>query len=82
MMPHRADQWFDKLLYRVFWSIGWLIGWVIRFLFDTAVHAVRHWMAQQRNKPRALHLSHQTRFEHMLIVGGSGHGKTQLKWSN
>jgi hypothetical protein len=62
-------------------GMGWLLWlmWkitVILFRIPFAIYYV--WKGSRPQEEKTLRFPLQSRFEHSLIVGGSGHGKTQL----
>ena len=55
------------LQFKIAW---WLLKWIIRIItFGYVWYKSRH--------PEALPIYDKTRFEHTLLIAGSGHGKTQ-----
>jgi hypothetical protein len=73
------DSLFEKFLTFIFTIIGKIIG----YLIGTIINLIRLFIGKViydiRTKPRPLRLPYlQQRLEHTHIVGGSGHGKTQL----
>ena len=76
------DKLVDRIFYLVFYGIFFLIGKLLRFTFDVLVYLIT--LGYHRYKPGGSHnptemlFPLEARFEHTHIVGGSGHGKTQL----
>src|SRR3954463_8362097 len=62
------------MMFKAMWGIIQAVYYLIRFLIQT-IFFIR---AKIPKKPEAYQLPEKARFEHTLIVGGSGHGKTQL----
>lgn len=73
-MSNPADDMFDKALSGVFY----LIFRLIRFAFDLCVHLIKLLIGGISYAASPLYFPMQARLEHTHIVGGSGHGKTQL----
>ena len=76
------DKLVDRIFYLVFYGIFFIIGKLLRFTFDVLVYLIT--LGYHRYKPGGSHnptemlFPLEARFEHTHIVGGSGHGKTQL----
>src|SRR4051794_14656398 len=62
------------VMLKAMWGMVQIIYVAIRFIFQT-IFFLR---SKIPKSPEVYDLQEQTRFEHTLIVGGSGHGKTQL----
>ena len=76
----------DKFIESIFyWTFYWLfaaLGWVLRFMFDVIVYVLTLGFYKMKNRSKAKSdeptFSIPQRLEHMHIVAGTGHGKTQL----
>jgi hypothetical protein len=76
------DTMFEKIFYWVFYGIFYAFGRILRFIFDVTVALITLGLVKRAKRklsePHLLTLPKETRFEHTHILGGSGHGKTQL----
>src|SRR3954452_12358313 len=59
---------------KAMWGIVQIFYVAIRFIFQTIFFL----HSKIPKSPEIFNIPEQSRFEHTLIVGGSGHGKTQL----
>jgi Type IV secretion-system coupling protein DNA-binding domain len=56
----------------------WLFWKILTILFRCILLLFFFWQSRKPKWAQILSFPLQSRFEHTLIVGGSGHGKTQL----
>ena len=76
------DDLFSKILTQIFFGIGWVIGAIFKLLFYFLRFVISSGVSSYRSsRVTEYHAVKTSRFEHTLIVGGSGHGKTQLMQS-
>ncbi len=67
----------DLVIRLIIASFGLFIA-IIKLLLNIFYFARHHHQKMSNRRPKEEFLSPAVRFEHMHIVAGSGHGKTQL----
>jgi hypothetical protein len=65
----------EKIVIAIFYGIGWCFMALLQFLWHLVRRGIWSW---KRSHPQEYTFPLQSRFEHTHIIGGSGHGKTQL----
>jgi Type IV secretion-system coupling protein DNA-binding domain/TraM recognition site of TraD and TraG len=65
----------EKIVIAIFYGIGWCFMALLQFLWHLVRRGIWSW---KRSHPQDYTFPLQSRFEHTHIIGGSGHGKTQL----
>src|SRR5688572_10283768 len=69
-----TERWLSNVVIFLARAIGFAIGEILRRTFFGILALI----GMYRDRPKEHTVPLETRFEHTLVVGGSGHGKTQL----